>query len=109
MTILKHERYTEALNQLQEILVFCLIIQEIEQKVYGENSTQVGKTLKIIGAIHINNNEANDAEHYLKKAQKILHQQGQVKLVKEIKSKLAYIKEMRENNRSNLLEIVQAK
>jgi hypothetical protein len=38
------------------------------------------------------NKNVNDAEHYLKRAQKILHEQGYPKLVKEIKTKLAYLK-----------------
>lgn len=42
MTLLKREKYKDAVEELDEIL-------EIEEKVYGENSTQVGKTLKILG------------------------------------------------------------
>lgn len=48
-------------------------VQEIEEKVFGENSVQVGKTMKILGTVHLKNNNTNDSEHYLKKAQKILH------------------------------------
>ena len=36
--------------------------------------------------------EINSAEHYLKRAQKILQDQGNNKLVKEIKSKLSTLK-----------------
>ncbi len=39
--------------------------------------------------------DSNEAEKYLKQAQKILQDQGNAKLVKEIKSKLTQIKENR--------------
>jgi hypothetical protein len=40
------------------------------------------------------NKNVGEAEHFLKRAQKILHEQGYPKLVKEIKTKLSYLKEM---------------
>jgi uncharacterized protein HemY len=67
-------------------------MQETEEKVYGPNSSQVGKTLKMLGMVFMNQQEYNSAEHYLKRAQKILQEQGHAKLVKEVKAKLAQIK-----------------
>lgn len=52
----------------------------------------MGKTLKVLGTVHMRNKNTNEAEHYLKKAQKILHEQGHPKLVKEIKTKLTLLK-----------------
>jgi len=48
MTLLKREKFVEAIEELEEV-------QEIEEKVYGENSTQVGKTLKVLGTVHMRN------------------------------------------------------
>jgi hypothetical protein len=69
-------------------------VQETEEKVYGENSTQVGKTLKLLGTVHMRTKNTGEAEQNLKKAQKILHEQGYPKLVKEIKTMLLHLKEM---------------
>jgi hypothetical protein len=53
----------------------------------------VGKTLKMLGLNFMTKeNEANSAEHYLKRALKILQEQGNSKLVKEIRAKLSTIK-----------------
>jgi len=53
----------------------------------------VGKTLKMLGLVFMSNEqEANSAEHYLKRAQKIFQEQGNAKLAKEIKSKLTAVK-----------------
>lgn len=57
--------------------------QEGEEKVYGNNSVHVGKTLKMLGIVFMESgNDSSSAEHYLKKAQKILQEQGNAKLVK---------------------------
>lgn len=67
-------------------------IQDGEEKVYGPSSIHVGKTLKMLGLVFASEQEINSAEHYLKRAQKILQEQGNAKLVKEIKSKLSTLK-----------------
>lgn len=60
---------------------------------YGGNSIHVGKTLKMLGITHLSSDQdSNSAEHYLKRAHKILQDQGNPKIVKEIKGKLAQIK-----------------
>ena len=71
-------------------------MQEGEEKVYGPNSLHVGKTLKMLGLVFVSEQDLNSAEHYLKRAQKILQDQGNAKLVKEIKSKLSTLKETRD-------------
>jgi hypothetical protein len=41
--------------------------------VYGAGSVHVGKTLKMLGLVYMSSeNELNSAEHYLKRALKIL-------------------------------------
>ena len=50
---------------------------------YGSGSVHVGKTLKMLGVVFMEKeNEFSSAEHYLKKAMKILQDQGNAKLVK---------------------------
>jgi len=53
--------------------------------IYGENSTQLGKTYKVIGTIHLLNKNNVDARDYLIKAQNIFEAKGQLKLLKEVK------------------------
>ena len=55
--------------------------------------------MKVLGTVHLSNKNLNEADHYLKKGQKILHEQGFPKLVKEIKAKLAILKEMKEDKK----------
>jgi hypothetical protein len=48
----------------------------------------------MLGTVYMNSDQdSKSAEHYLKRAQKILHENGNTKLVKEIKNKLQSIKE----------------
>ena len=56
----------------------------------------VGKTLKMLGLVFMGEGEGGSAEHYLRRAQKILQEEGSGKLVKEIKVKLGVLKESRE-------------
>lgn len=69
-----------------------MVIKETEEKIYGPNSSQIGKTLKMLGTVFMVEQEYNSSEHYFKRAQKILQEQGNAKLVKEVKAKLAQIK-----------------
>lgn len=56
----------------------------------------VGKTLKMLGInFMLKENDTNSAEHYLKRALKVLQEQGNSKLVKEVKTKLAALKEIK--------------
>lgn len=71
---------------------------------YGPSSIHVGKTLKMLGLNFMGKeNEANSAEHFLKRALKILQEQGNTKLVKEIKGKLLAIKEMKERRLNGMI------
>lgn len=64
----------------------------------------MGKTLKMLGINFMSKeNETNSAEHYLKRALKILQEQGNTKLVKEIKGKLLAIKEMKERRINGMI------
>lgn len=60
----------------------------MERTLYGESSTQLGKTYKVIGTIHLLNKNHNEARDYLLKAQSIFEQKGLLKLLKEVKQKL---------------------
>ena len=92
MIYLKREKYPECINELEDVL-------EIEEKIYGENSVQVGKTMKVLGTVNLSVKNMTEADQYLKKAQKILHEQGYPKLVKEIKSKMAILKDAKEDKK----------
>lgn len=48
--------------------------------------------------------DPTEAEKYLKQAQKILLEQGNARLVKEIKGKLAQLKENREKKINSLIK-----
>lgn len=63
-------------------------VEELERQLYGETSTQLGKTFKVIGTIHLLNKNHIDAKEYLIKAQNIFEQKGLLKLLKEVKQKL---------------------
>jgi hypothetical protein len=61
---LKSDRNDDALNELREV-------EDLERALYGESSTQVGKTYKVIGTIHLLNKSNLEAREYLQKAQAI--------------------------------------
>jgi ABC-type metal ion transport system substrate-binding protein len=64
----------------------------------------VGKTLKMLGINFMQKeNETNSAEHYLKRALKVLQEQGNAKLVKEVKSKLAALKDIKERRINGMI------
>ena len=46
----------------------------------------------MLGLVYVNIDEVSSAEHYLKRAQKVLQEQGNGKLVKEVKLKLSALK-----------------
>lgn len=63
-------------------------MEDLERTLYGEQSTQLGKTYKVIGTIHLLNKNSTEARDYLTKAQLIFEQKGLLKLLKEVKQKL---------------------
>ena len=78
---LKSDRNEDALNELREV-------EDLERALYGESSTQLGKTYKVIGTIHLLSKNNLEAREYLQKAQVIFEQKGLLKLLKEVKQKL---------------------
>ena len=78
---LKTDQNDEALAELRQV-------EDLERTLYGESSTQLGKTYKVIGTIHLLNKNHNEARDYLLKAQSIFEQKGLLKLLKEVKQKL---------------------
>ena len=63
-------------------------VEQLERTLYGESSTQLGKTYKVIGTIHLLNKNNAEAREYLLKSQAIFEQKGLLKLLKEVKQKL---------------------
>ena len=53
---------------------------ELEEKVFGENSLQTARTLKLLGAVYISM-EVADARAYLKRAMNIFQFHGNKKQV----------------------------
>ena len=78
---LKLDENEAALDELKQV-------EDLERALYGENSTQIGKTYKVIGTIHLLNKNHADAREYLSRAQAIFELKGQIKLLKEVKQKL---------------------
>ena len=75
---LKSDQNEAALQELRQV-------EDLERTLYGEQSTQLGKTYKVIGTIHLLNKNYNEAKDYLLKAQLIFEQKGLLKLLKEVK------------------------
>jgi len=63
---------------------------------------QVAKTLKLLGSVYLSLNEVSDSQNYLKQAQKIFVENGQSRTANDIKTKLKYAKDVKENKRPAL-------
>jgi hypothetical protein len=61
LSYLKSDQNDAALHEL-------LQVEELERTLYGETSTPLGKTYKVIGTIHMLNKNHTDAREYLMKA-----------------------------------------
>lgn len=69
MLYLKKENYNEALDELKEV-------EELEKSLYGDNSSQLAKTYKVIGTLHIINSNPGEARDYLMRAHAIFESKG---------------------------------
>jgi hypothetical protein len=58
--------------------------------------------LKLLGSVYLSLNEVGDSQNYLKQAQKIFYENGQSKTANDIKTKLKYAKDVKENKRPAL-------
>ena len=87
---LKSDLNDDALHELRQV-------EDLERTLYGENSTQLGKTYKVIGTIHLLNKNHAESREYLLKAQSIFEQKGLLKLLKEVKQKLKLLSPNRIN------------
>ena len=65
-------------------------------KFYGENSIQLAKTLKIIGALHLVQGSFIDAQRYYNRAIRIFEDNGAKQAVQDLKKKIKVAREMRE-------------
>jgi tetratricopeptide (TPR) repeat protein len=95
LTLLKGQKYREALDELHQML-------DLEKKAFGESSIQVAKTLNLLGSVYLSLNEVTESQSYLKQAQKIFAENGQAKTANNIKTKLKYVKDVKENKRPAL-------
>lgn len=91
---LKTDQNEEALAELRQV-------EDLERTLYGESSTQLGKTYKVIGTIHLLNKNHTEARDYLLKAQAIFEQKGLLKLLKEVKQKLKLLNPAKFNQMLN--------
>lgn len=63
---------------------------------YGEDSLQLAKTLKIIGALQLFQNNFVDAQRYYSKALKIFEEHGVKAAVVDLKKKIKTARDMRD-------------
>ncbi len=57
-------------------------------QLYGDRSSNLAKTFKVIGTLYIIQNNAAEAKNYLSQAASIFEQRGMIKMFKEVKQKL---------------------
>ena len=54
-------------------------------QLYGDRSTNLAKTYKVLGTLYIIQNNGAEAKNYLMQAASIFEQRGMIKLFKEVK------------------------
>lgn len=64
---------------------------------YGDRSLNLAKTYKVIGTLYIIQNQPNEAKEYLQRALAIFELKGNLKLQKEVKSKLKLLSQSSKN------------
>lgn len=72
---------------------------------YGDRSSNLAKTYKVIGTLYIIQNSPAEAKTYLMQAAQIFEQRGMVKMLKEVKLKL---KLLQTANRAVLMQAATA-
>jgi hypothetical protein len=77
----------------------------LEISLYGERSSNLAKTYKVIGTLYIIQNAHTEAKQYLVQAAQIFEQRGMVKMLKEVKHKL---KMLQSSNRAALMQAATA-
>lgn len=70
-------------------------------QLYGERSSNLAKTHKVIGTLYIIQNKPAEAKEYLMMAAQVFEQRGMVKMFKEVKAKL---KMLASPNRAALIQ-----
>ena len=89
LVYLRGNRFEDALKELKEV-------EDLERLLYGDTSSQLAKTQKIIGTLMIimkntpdqKSINADDAREYLMQAHSIFEQRGMMKQLRETKQKL---------------------
>lgn len=97
LALLKNNRNDEALKELLET-------EQLQTNFYGEDSLQLAKTLKIIGALQLVENNYMDAQRYYSRALKIFEENGVKQAVMDLKKKIKVAREMREKDLANRKE-----
>jgi len=96
LALLKNNRNEEALRELLET-------EQLQIRFYGDESVQLAKTLKIIGALHLVQSSFIDAQRYYNRALKIFEDNGVKQAVQDLKKKIKVAREMREKTLSTKL------
>jgi tetratricopeptide (TPR) repeat protein len=89
LALLKNNRNDEALRELLET-------EQLQIRFYGDESVQLAKTLKIVGALHLVQSNFIDAQRYYNRALKIFEDNGVKQAVQDLKKKIKVAREMRE-------------
>lgn len=112
LALMKNNQNEDAFRELLETEVLvdkfnCLLTavnQQLQAKCYGNDSPQLAKTLRIIGALHLLENNFLDAQRYFNRALKIFEENGMKQAVLDVKKKIRVAREMREKNLAKLPE-----
>jgi len=83
-------------NQNEEALREFLETERLQTNFYGEDSLQLAKTLKIIGALQLFQNRYIEAQHFFTRALKIFEDHGIKAAVSDLKSKIKTARDLRE-------------
>jgi hypothetical protein len=81
LVYLRGNLFEEALNELRQV-------EELEKLIFGESSSKLGKSQKIIGTLFIITGNTQEAREYLMQAHAIFESRGNLKQLKETKQKL---------------------
>jgi len=89
-------------NQNEDAFRELLETEQLQAKCYGNDAPQLAKTLRIIGALHLLENNFLDAQRYFNRALKIFEENGMKQAVLDVKKKIRVAREMREKNLAKL-------
>ena len=97
LVYLRGNQFEEALRELREV-------EELERVLYGEASSNLAKTQKIIGTLMIITGNTQEAREYLVQAHAIFEQRGMLKQLRETKQKLKMLQQAAKQTASMLVQ-----